>query len=300
MIEQVLEKVTNKENFISLQDYTDFACYFLEYIQKNKQATIVSQNETIYNFYQYKEEARFQVTRPFNSNILYSYEEFTDKLDEFIDMLKNLKSDRKEAMILNRDVINRSIYTIQQTIGFALDGLDAKRTNTARKLNGDYFERLILLLLREVGIDANNGVVKVPVKMEDKKLFDMKYQHDLILRDKNDHINLIGSVKTTSKDRIDKIFIDKFLYSKLTETKVPHIAIFLHDVQRKKTNNPQKFGVNGTFLTGHFKGYTVKLNPLDGVYYFDPRPNMQTDVLLSKHIQTFDHLLCDDIWNYVD
>lgn len=300
MLKDVLEKVTNKSNFISFQDYTDFASYFLEYIQRNKQATIVSQNENIYNFYQYKQEGNFQVTRPFNSNILYSYEEFTDKLSELIEVLQNLKNYRDEAEILDRNIINRSIYTIQQTIGFALDGLDAKRTNTARKLNGDYFEQLILLLLREVGIDANNGVVKVPVKAEGSKLFDMNYQHDLILKDSLGDINLIGSVKTTSKDRLGKIFVDKFLYSKMTETTVPHIAIFLHDVQRKNTRKPQKYGISSTFLPGHFKGFTVKLNPLDGVYYFDPRPNMQTDVLLSQHIQTFDHLLCNDIWKYIE
>jgi hypothetical protein len=300
MLEQVLERVTNKDNFKTLQNYIDFASYFLDYIEKNKQATIVSQNENIYNFFQYKKEANFQVTRPFNSTILYSSEEFADKSNELLSVLQYLKNDRDQAEILDRNIINRGIYTIQQAIGFALDGLPAKQTNTARKLNGDFFEQLILLLLQEIGIDANNGVVQVPVKMDGQELFSMSYQHDLIVKNSEGNINLIGSVKTTSKDRIDKIFIDKFLYSKLTETKVPHIAIFLHDVQRKKTKDPRKFGVNGTFLTGHFKGYTVKLNPLDGVYYFDPRPIMQTDTLLSQHIQTFDHLLCDDIWNYID
>lgn len=300
MITQVLSKVTNKDNFQTLQDYIDFALFFLTYIEKNKQATIVSQNENVYNFFQYTKEVNYQVTRPFNSSILYSSEEFANKSNEFLEVLKDLKNDRNQAEILDRSIINRSIYTIQQAIGFALDGLPAKQTNTARKLNGDYFEQLILLLLREVGIDANNGVVQVPVKMEGEELFNMNYQHDLIVKNSKGTINLIGSVKTTSKDRIDKIFIDKFLYSKLTETEVPHIAIFLHDVQRKKTKKEGEYGVNGTFLTGHFKGYTVKLNPLDGVYYLDPRPNMQTDTLLSQHIQTFDRLLCDDIWNYIE
>jgi hypothetical protein len=34
------------------------------------------------------------------------------------------------------------------------------------------------------------------------------------------------------------------------------------------------------------------LNPLDGVYYCDIRPNMLTENLL----RTFDHFLFDDIW----
>ena len=71
--------------------------------------------------------------------------------------------------------------------------------------------------------------------------------------------------------------MDKFLYGRLAETDIPHIAVFLNDVQRKKTRQEGKFAVSATFLPGHFKGYTVRLNPLDGVYYCDIRPNMRTD-----------------------
>jgi len=81
---------------------------------------------------------------------------------------------------------------------------------------------------------------------------------------------VIGSVKTSSKDRIDNIFLDKFLYCKLTETALPHIAIFLNDVQ------------------------------LDGVYYCDIRPNIQTDKLLKPHIRTIDHFFCSDIWTFIE
>ena len=125
----------------------------------------------------------------------------------------------------------------------------------------------------------------------------MSYQHDLIIESK-DEIKLIGSIKTSSKDRIDKIFIDKFLYNKLTEKATPHIAVFLNDVQRKKTSKLNQYGINATFLPGHFKGYTVKLNPLDGVYYCDIRPNMRTDTILKAHIKTFDNLLIEDIWKF--
>jgi hypothetical protein len=73
----------------------------------------------------------------------------------------------------------------------------------------------------------------------------------------------------------------------------------LNDVQRKDGRTKGKFGVSATFLPGHFKGYTVKLNPLDGVYYCDIRPNMITEAILKDHIKTFDHLLFDDIWTMV-
>ncbi|MGV0029415.1 hypothetical protein [Phormidesmis priestleyi] len=74
------------------------------------------------------------------------------------------------------------------------------------------------------------------------------------------------------------------------------IAIFLNDVQRKKTKRENQYGINATFLPGHFKAYTIRLNPLDGVYYCDIRPNMVTDSLLSQHIQAIDHLFYHDLW----
>lgn len=131
-----------------------------------------------------------------------------------------------------------------------------------------------------------------------EKQFDFSYQHDLII-EQNDEIKVIGSIKTSSKDRIDKIFIDKFLYNKLTEKETPHIAIFLNDVQRKNNKRENEYGINVTFLPGHFKGYTLKLNPLDGVYYCDIRPNMKTEKILKDHIKTFDNLLIDDIWKFL-
>jgi hypothetical protein len=127
----------------------------------------------------------------------------------------------------------------------------------------------------------------------------MSYQHDLLLYNA-DELRAIGSVKTSSKDRIDKIFMDKFLYCKLTDTMLPHIAIFLNDVQRKKTRRENQYGINATFLPGHFKGFTVKLNPLDGVYYCDIRPNMQTEPILREHIQTIDYFFCTDLWTLIE
>jgi hypothetical protein len=154
--------------------------------------------------------------------------------------------------------------------------------------------RFIRLIVQKIGIDCRTGVIQVPVIADDVASFTMSYQHDLLLYQAN-QLKVIGSIKTSSKDRLDKIFIDKFLYNRLTSTTLPHIAIFLNDVQRKQTKTENRYAINGTFLPGHFKGYTIKLNPLDGVYYCDLRPSMSTDPFLSRHIQTIDHLFCDDL-----
>lgn len=292
-IKQLIKNATNKNKFFQIQEYLDFASKYLEFIKNNLQAVIVSRNENNYQFFQYKNDATFNVTRPINSNLMYSLEEFQKSKDIFVEILKNIK-DSKANNKNNRQIINRVIYTSQQCIGATLDALPAKASNTARKVNGDLFERLIQLIISQIGIQVREGNVSVPVEVEGEVLCKMNYQHDLIL-EKGSELKAIGSVKTSSKDRIGKIFIDKFLYNKLTEKDTPHFAIFLNDVQRKGKEG--KYGVNATFLSGHFRGYTVKLNPLDGVYYVDIRPNMKSEELLKDHIKTFDHFIYSDVWN---
>lgn len=293
-LKRLISRAINKNKFQSISDYADFCFLYLEFIKTQLQAVIVSRNENHYNFFQYKKDGAYNVTRPINSNLMLSYEDFEARHKRFLKILKDIKSDesKKEA---NRKLLNDYIYTCQQSIGATLDALPSSKSNTARKINGDLFERFIRLIIKEVGVDVIDGTISVPVKINGTEAFKMNYQHDLIIQ--VDEIpKAIGSVKTSSKDRLDKIFIDKFLYSKLTDTKTPHFAIFLNDVQRKGKEG--KYGINSTFLPGHFKGYTIKLNPLDGVYYFDIRPNMMTKDVLKDHIKTFDHFLIQDVWKF--
>lgn len=296
-LEDLVSFASNKTNFASLESYIDFCKRYLEFTVTGLQATIVSQNEPDYRFYQYRAEGHYNITRPLNSRLLYSEQNLTG-LDDFITILTNiLDIDPKDTV--SRAIIIKSIYTIQQSIGATLDALPAGASNKARKINGDLFERLIQLLIKRIGIVCNSGTVQVPVFVDKEFQFNMSYQHDLLLY-KNEELKVIGSVKTSSKDRIDKIFLDKFLYSKLTETSLPHVAIFLNDVQRKNTKRADQYGINSTFLSGHFKAFTVKLNPLDGVYYCDIRPNMQRDEVLQNHIKTIDHFFCSDIWSFLE
>jgi hypothetical protein len=297
-LRQLVATVSDKENFADVADYIDFCDRFLEFAAHGLQAVIVSQNESHYCFFQYKRDGHFNVTRPLNSHLMYDAATSHLIKSRFLKTLRQAK-DISAQDEESRRLIRNSIYTIQQSIGAALDALPAGKSNNARKINGDLFERLIRLLIVELGVDCQSGVVNVPVVVDDVELFQMSYQHDLVVRFQGE-VKLIGSVKTSSKDRIDKIFMDKFLYSRLAETDIPHIAIFLNDVQRKKTRQENKFGVSATFLPGHFKGYTIKLNPLDGVYYCDIRPNMQTDPLLRSHIQTIDRLFSTDLWSFLD
>jgi len=73
------------------------------------------------------------------------------------------------------------------------------------------------------------------------------------------------------------------------------VAIFLHDVQRARRSQ-SIFGINSTFKSNHFLGYTVALNKLDGVYYVDPRPEMLSNELLREQIRDFQSFLVRDLW----
>lgn len=281
-IKQLASHATDKTNFTTLQGFVDFCQRYLEFMAsaENFQANIVSKNEDHYFFWQYNKAGNFQITRPINSKLMFQADEFDVTRKIFLPTLQNLRHTNADAAL--RLQLNNTVYTIQQSIGAALDALPGSQSNKARKINGTLFENFIRLILMEIGVDATAGIVKVPVIADGQEQFTMNYQHDLIVSYEGD-VKAIGSVKTSSKDRIDKIFIDKFLYSKLTGSALPHIAIFLNDVQRK--GKVPKYGVSSTFLPGHFKGYTAALNPLDGVYYCDIRPNMKTEPVLKDHIK---------------
>lgn len=293
-----MEFAVDKTNFERLGSYIDFCRHYLDFIAADGlQAVIVSQNEQHYHFFQYRTDGHYNITRPIHSTLFMSANEIGALEKELLRVIK-----AGPAIGVNdhaaRTLICRGIYTLQQSIGATLDGLPSGQSNTARKINGDLFERLIRLLIAETGIDCASGTINVPVLVDGVEQFKMSYQHDLIVR-ADGAIKAIGGVKTSSKDRLGKIFVDKFLYSRLTETDVPHVAIFLNDVQRKNTTLPNRYGISATFLPGHFKGFTVKLNPLDGVYYCDIRPNMRSDALLAAHIKTIDRFFCTDLWQFV-
>lgn len=295
----LLQYATDKKRFNTIKQYIDFCAHYLEYIETALQARIVSQNESHYQFFQYREEGHFNVTRPLNSCLMYNAEEFDQATQQFMLTFEQLRNGQQPSYDLRNNLI-RTIYTLQQSIGAALDGLPAGKSNQARKINGDLFEHLIRLLIISLNIECVSGIMQVPVKdLHGTILFKANYQHDLLLH-KNDELKIIGSVKTSSKDRLDKVFMDKFLYNRLTDTDLPHIAIFLNDVQRKNTQQENKYRVSGTFLPGHFRAYTIKLNALDGVYYCDIRPNMINDDFISQHVRTIDNFFFVDLWKLLN
>lgn len=288
---EIMSWVSQKDRFEKIEDYIDFSKYYLEYISTELQAEIIAQNENNYRFFQYRRDGEYNITRPVNGELflfLQEYEVMAGSFERTLENIRDIKDD-----LSKRIYTNKFIYTTQQSIGCALDALPSSKTNTSRKVNGDLFERLMQLIIQKIGFSIDSETLGVPLPNSDEK---MNYQNDIEIK-VNGEIVAIGSVKTSSKDRIDKIFLDKLMYNRLTQTNTPHFAIFLHDVQRAGQEPNYKIGQ--TFLTGHFKAYTIALNPLDGVYYCDLRPVMKSDSLLKEHIKPLDCLLCEDIWEFI-
>ena len=287
---EIMSWVSEKSRFSKIENYIEFAKYYLEFIETELQAEIIAQNETNYRFFQYRRDGEYNITRPVNGDLFFKLADYESLASSFEYTLENIRDIKDD--VVQRENVNRFIYTTQQAIGCALDALPASKTNTSRKVNGDLFERLMQMIMRQMGFLIDSETLNVPIPQSNEQ---MKYQNDIEIK-VNGEIVAIGSVKTSSKDRIDKILLDKLMYNRLTNTDTPHFAIFLHDVQR--AGKEPNYKVGQTFLTGHFKAYTIGLNPLDGVYYCDLRPVMKTDTLLKEHIKSLDNLLCEDVWKY--
>ncbi|MBC8200358.1 MAG: hypothetical protein H8E80_10040 [Desulfobacteraceae bacterium] len=234
--------------------------------------------------------------RPVNNNLFINeIEEFKKSYKSFLEALKQIKNGKK---IKREDysTIDAVVYTIQQSIGVGMDFLC--NPNSARKHVGNRFEELIRNIVSQAGITNDKVVFKIPYPSEEgEKLYSC--ETDIILspheRVKSNikTINedeIVISLKTTSKDRMGKIFLDKLLMQKFAEHPVKVVGIFLNDVQRKNTDK-----ISYTFVSGLFMVYTKFLIQLEGVYFIDPPPITKT-APYNEHISPFSQFIANDIW----
>jgi len=295
--------------FDELGHYFTLCHAFLTLIEETQPTRIISPTDHNYVFYQYDEVYSHRITRPLNTDLfLESADDFKTAFERFIAFLTDLKRFQETVIdqgtkrdYLDSNEINQVVYTIQQSVGSIGDSFD--NPNQSRKRVGQLFENLIKLVIQEVGLECESRRITLPIPGYPD--YAMSYDLDLvfsrnkaIVTSETEWIHpaeVIGSVKTTSKDRIDKIFLDKYLLTRFLGREVPVVAIFLHDVQRARRGQ-SIFGINTTFKSNHFLGYTVALNKLDGVYYVDPRPEMITDERLREQIGDFQQFLIHDLW----
>ncbi len=197
-------------------------------------------------------------------------------------------------------VVDAVLYTVQQAIGAGLDLLGDP--NSARKHVGNRFEELIQALFNELRIANKKVVLKIPYDVgEQERIYSA--ETDLIVspfetvKSNNTYIDeaeVVLSVKTTSKDRMGKIFIDKILLENFLEHPVKMVGIFLHDVQRKEARD-----VSFTLVSGLFMVYNKFLTQTDGMYYLDLPPVAEQEAY-NELLKPFSKFILTDIWQLLN
>ncbi|MBS3775949.1 MAG: hypothetical protein KGY70_12225 [Bacteroidales bacterium] len=235
--------------------------------------------------------------RPINRElILFEEDSFRNHFEQFRRIISRLK---KRKLDFNQEdffIVDRTLYSIQQLMGCGLDLL--VNPNSARKHVGNRFEELMRTLFTETGITNKRIVLKIPYETEEGEAI-YRCENDLILSPyekvrSTEHLldenEIVVSAKTTSKDRMGKMFMDKILLENFLGHPQKVIGIFQNDVQRKGENN-----ISYTLVSGLFMVYSRFLTELDGVYYMDPPPNAYKAA--HKHnMYQFSRLLLEDIW----
>lgn len=234
--------------------------------------------------------------RPINNDLfIFDSQIFASQYKEFLAIINKIKS-KKMVTKEEHSIIDSVVYTIQQSIGVGMDFLC--NPNSSRKHVGNRFEELIRLVVTQLGVKNDKVVFKIPYPSEDgEKLYSC--ETDIVLSPHEsiksgtksiDKEEIIVSLKTSSKDRMGKIFLDKLLMQKFAEHPVRVVGIFLNDVQRKEEKQ-----INFTFVSGLFMVYTKFLTQLEGVYFIDP-PSITKEIPYNQYIFPFSKFVVGDIW----
>lgn len=247
-------------------------------------------------------DGREIIVRPFNSTLFIAGEELKaswGKLQKILPKLSNqttLTDDEKDY--LDEHGLDKTLYSVFQLIGCGVD-VFVSSSNQARKIFGMKFEELIQYVLNDMGLVTSSTTYTRSFKTSSGSSMVYTYLIDLVISDKKiqtsgDHINpseIIGSIKTSSKDRMQKIFVDKTLLERVSGIEgIKYVAIFHNDVQRSGKDN-----VSGTFVAKLFLTYGELLTRVDGVYYLDPPSHIDKRAYTGK-LKWFTDFVRHDIW----
>lgn len=223
----------------------------------------------------------------------------------FIDFMEILSQAKTNKHFADKDyhIVDSVVYTIQQSIGIGLDLM--VKANSARKHVGNHFEELIKALFLELGISFKKIVLSIPYETDEGNKY-YRCETDVVIspfkevQSNSKYIHpkeIVISLKTTTKDRMPKIFIDKLLMERFVGHPVKVIGISQNDIQRKEENGNIK--ISSTFVSNLFMVYTKFLAELNGYYYIDmPSKTLQTP--FNNHIFPFSKFLLKDVWEILE
>ncbi|MBS1532411.1 MAG: hypothetical protein JSU01_19065 [Bacteroidetes bacterium] len=255
--------------------------------------------------------------------------EFSRSFSELQLILEKIRNRERNFTDEEKFIIDSTLYTIQQAIGAGFDLLgdpNSARKHVGNRFEElikavfttlgipnkkvvikipyetadgkmDFYKcenDLILSPYPDLPSDnIRENIILEPVQKE----LDISSDDELVLLPESEeesekYINeneIVVSVKTTSKDRMGKMFMDKILLERFVKHDLKVIGIFLNDVQRKEANN-----ISYTLVSGLFMVYNQFITELEGVYYLDPPPTAFKEPY-NKHIKRFSELITQDI-----
>ncbi|MBI2939752.1 MAG: hypothetical protein HYY04_04875 [Chloroflexi bacterium] len=314
---------------VGLQEFRGICSDLLTFLRRFE--VIASTSRSYPNFYFFRASGR-EPTRPINSRLfLIDHTQFNSRFDELLSVLELCRTQRgfspwarsRFEGFLELSGIESVLYTIAQSIGAAMD--IELGTNFARKNAGTLFEKLMTGLFAQLEISTGSATLVIPVPLTEEEqaqaaemaaeagvvdddvqvsgrhLFyrqqvDMMispYEQVPLRRDSLDDREILVSFKTTSKDRFEKIFVDRYILSRLMRRETKTIAIFLHDVQRSGHS-----GVSATFVAHRFLITSYLFGVLSGVYYVDV-PQRATSGRWSEQIFPISRLVLSDLWDLI-
>lgn len=283
----------------SLSEFSDICIRVLQHIPNVVSKKVHVRDGYVINVSEMAGQKKF--VRPINTNLfLDNPNDFNQAFTELNSLLVGVKNGNRNFSEADHLLVNRTLYTIQQSVGAGLDLVIG--SNSARKHVGNRFEELLRVTFKELGIASKNITFKIPYESEKGTKY-FKCETDLVLSPfsevksttkklaKNE---IVLSFKTTSKDRMGKIFLDKMLLEQFSGHEVKVAGVFHNDVQRKGKDN-----INYTLVSGLFMVYTKFLTRLDGIYFLDPPPNA-FKTPFKEHIFPFSEFVINDVWELLD
>lgn len=265
-----------------------------------------------YSMRQHKDNEAKKV-RPIRESLFIS-EDFDSWKDSLEDLLARPCPKASSTHRLNQ---RKLIYTIQQSVGGYLDLIAKSDSDVqqARKVAGEFFQALIgQIFAQQYAVSSGNisfnikeaggANEKLKKAIEDVPAQEkLRLSFDHLIRPMDHQIEdnsdleppcVVCGVKTTTKDRGNMFYVDKFLYTATHLHRPSFIAVVLNDVQRKQSKG-KTTGISYTFLSGHNRLYRYVMEPLDGYYYVDPPPPVVKEMEEGdSNMYTIDKMLNDD------
>ena len=286
----------------SLDDFLQLGQSCLPTILETTESTLVSSSR--YQHYVLpvsQEDSRY--LRPINEMLFVrdvtkfdSYRnQFQDLIRELRDTHGNLDSLSQELReFADGDLIVKLLYTAVQSIGCILDL--SPNPQTARKNFGQRFEDFVKTLLSDLNIandaftfSVKNTSLSVPYNVP----IDIIMNAQEALHSSRSHIDpkdTLLSIKTSSKDRMKLIFVDRFVLEKILEVqRINYVALYHNDVQRKGRE-----GISSTFSPDIYTIFCHVFGDLP-LYYLDP-PMVANEPRFKEKIKTFDTFILYDLW----